>query len=642
MRINRLELTNFRTFGHAVFENIPDTVLLVSPNGRGKSSVLEAIAGAKDLVVPYHQDSYQFMENWKQRHVPVWPQHLPDPVKIGQHKAEIRIEIEATGTECDYLRSASISNTVGKAHFTIEDGRRVTSQNADDTMKRLCQFHSLPDGVGFIDYIRSVRFYMRRDIGNFSSEMADSHFRASIGDFHRQITDQQKFGGFKSFVVSSQLHDFSHFQATGEHVDSLKSFRKVFDHFFSPKRFLGFRSSGPIGKGEIVVESPFGNHDTDSLSDGEKEVLHILAYLFRLRSLSNIVLWDTPELHLNAALESRLFHAIRAVASQNQYWIATHSLELINAVPLDSVFILRQDGNAAVVERASGEDRKARIGIYRDMGAQVGLQLVSAVVVFVEGKDASSDKQVLDQLVAPTVPGVNFVSGGSCENIFAAGSRANRLLEQACSNGDFFAVVDRDYRDDGEVLDLIRRYQGRLFVWDTHEIENVFLDPGILCQTLHFLGHLPAEETPDSVRAALKQVTSDLKDWIAADWVAWEFDKAFTPPSRRIGGEEPKKSLEKYAEALKEKVSKATEVTSLEAKFDQKKLQIQELLDQEQWLRRLPGKQILRTYLQRFPTLRPEDYVRAAASLVRERETHVSEIERLRTTLLQIPGATAK
>lgn len=64
MRIRRLELTNFRTFGHAVFEDIPETVLLVSPNGRGKSSVLEAIAGAKDLVTPYHQDHYQFSETW--------------------------------------------------------------------------------------------------------------------------------------------------------------------------------------------------------------------------------------------------------------------------------------------------------------------------------------------------------------------------------------------------------------------------------------------------------------------------------------------------------------------------------------------------------------------------------------------------
>lgn len=642
MRIRRLELINFRTFGHAVFENIPDTVLLVSPNGRGKSSVLEAIAGAKDLVMPYHRDDYEFKQHWQQKHVSIWPVHLPDPVKIGEHKSEIRLEIEATGLDCDYLRAANITNDVGNAHFVIEDGRHVTSQKFDETMKRLCQFHSPTAGVGFIDYIRSIRFHVRRDIGNFSSEMADSHFRQNLGDFHRQMTDQQKFGGFKSFVVSSQLNDFSHQQATGERLDSLELFRKVFDHFFSPKKFVGYRSSGAVGQGQIVVDSPFGSHDTDALSDGEKEVLHILAYLFRLRRLSNVVLWDTPELHLNAALESRLFDAIRRIAPNNQFWIATHSLELINAVPLESVFVIRQNGNAATIERATGEERRARIGIYREMGAQVGLQLVSAVVVFVEGKNASTEKRILDQLVAPTVPGVNFIAGGSCENIFAAGTRANNLLEDACSNGDFFAVVDRDYRNDDEVAGLISRYQGRLFVWGSHEMENIFLDPDLLHRTLIFLGHLTGETTSDKVKSDLKQVATELTDWIAADWVAWEFDKAFQPPSRRISGDNPKANLEKYANALKQKLSKATELTNLEAKYQEKQLEIGRLLNQDEWLKRLPGKQILSQYLKRFQTVRPEDYMFAAASLIREREIDVPEFIRLRETLLNIPGATAK
>ncbi len=642
MRIRRLELTNFRTFGHAVFEDIPDTVLLVSPNGRGKSSVLEAIAGAKDLVVPYHTDNYEFRETWQQKNVPVWPSHLPAPVKIGERRAELRIEVEATGTDCDYLRAANITQTVGKAHFVIEDGRRITSQQADDTIKRLCHFHSLADGVGFIDYIRPIRFYMRRDIGNFSSEMADSHFRQSLGDFHRQVTDQQKYSGFKSFVVSSQLNDFSHLQTTGEQIDSLDVFRKVFDHFFSPKKFVGYRSSGAIGQGQIVVESAFGSHDTDALSDGEKEVLHILAYLFRLRRLSNVVLWDTPELHLNAALESRLFDAIRRVAPNNQYWIATHSLEFINAAPLDSVFVLRQDGNSAVVERASGEERKARVRIYREMGAQVGLQLVSAVVVFVEGKEANSDKRILDRLIASSAPGVNFVAGGSCESILSAGTRANDLLDQACANGDFFVIVDRDYRTDDEIKELDRKYKGRLFVWNVHEIENIFFQPDILFQTLTFLDHLSKDATPATLEAELKQVATDLTDWIAADWVAWEFDKAFQPPSRRIGGDDPKGSLQKYTTALKNKVAEATETKNVEDRFEKKRAEVEKLIQDGTWLARLPGKQLLRKFLERYPTLRPDDYMRAAASMVRERDVQIAEFARLREALLKLPGATAK
>jgi uncharacterized protein YlzI (FlbEa/FlbD family) len=472
--------------------------------------------------------------------------------------------------------------------------------------------------------------------------MTDSHFRQSLGGFHRQATDQQKYSGFKSFVISSQLNDFSHLQKTGEQIDSLDVFRKVFDHFFSPKKFVGYRSSEAVGRGQIVVESPFGSHDTDALSDGEKEVLHILAYLFRLRGLSNVVLWDTPELHLNAALESRLFDAIRRVAPKNQYWIATHSLEFINAAPLDSVFVLRQDGNSAVVERASGEERKARVRIYREMGAQIGLQLVSAVVVFVEGKEANSDKRLLDRIVGSSVPGVNFVAGGSCETILSAGTRANELLAEACANGDFFVIVDRDYRSDDEIKEVVNRYKGRLFVWNVHEIENIFLQPDILFQTLTFLDHLDTTATPTSLEADLKQIATELTDWIAADWVAWEFDKAFQPPSRRIGGEDPKGSLQKYTAILKEKVVEATEEKSVDNRFDNKRLLIEQIIQDGSWLARLPGKQLLRKFLERFPTLRPEDYLRAAASVIRERDIKVDEFVRLRDTLLQLPGAKAK
>ena len=53
MRITRLELKNFRMFYHLLLEEIPNLVVLVSPNGRGKSSILEAIAGIHELVRPY-------------------------------------------------------------------------------------------------------------------------------------------------------------------------------------------------------------------------------------------------------------------------------------------------------------------------------------------------------------------------------------------------------------------------------------------------------------------------------------------------------------------------------------------------------------------------------------------------------------
>ena len=634
MRISRLELRNFRTFRHAVFENIPDTVLLVGPNGRGKSSILEAVAGAKEMVSPYKQDEYQLRVPWQQEYVSKWPQHLPDPVKIGQRRAEIKLTAEATGSDCSFLQESGVSDMTATAEFMIETGGHVVKQVVNETAKKLFRFHGLAAKVGFIDYLRANRSYTRRAIGNFSHDLQDEQFRTSFSDFSTGAT-QSKFDDFKSYVVATQLADFSRLQKSGEQVDSLSVFRSVFDNFFSPKTFLGYRTAEAGGTDGIMVGSPFGDHDTDDLSDGEKETLHILARLFRLRELGNVVLWDTPESHLNAALEARLYEAVRRVAPSNQYWLATHSLELIESVPLECVYTVRQDGDGATIERASGEERRARVAVYRELGANVGLQLVSSVVAFVEGKDSSADKRVLDHLVASDLPGVNFVAGGSCDSVFSAGTRANRLLQEASTNGDFFAVVDRDYRSDDEVSELLAR-NGRLFIWNVHEIENLFLDPLVLIPTLEFLGE-SGVGTHAEYLAGLKTVAEELQDWIAGDWAAWELDKQFQPPSRRIAGNDPRGSLRDYTARLKERADHVADRASQDQQFEAKKAAVQELLDGEEWILRLPGKQLLQKYLARHQDIRPDRFMSAATSLIRERSINVPELERLKSSLRAIP-----
>ena len=98
----------------------------------------------------------------------------------------------------------------------------------------------------------------------------------------------------------------------------------------------------------------------------------------------------------------------------------------------------------------------------------------------------------------------------------------------------------------------------------------------------------------------------------------------------------------KYAASLKQKVDLATDIENLEVRFVEKRTLIESILNKNEWLRRLPGKQILGKYLTRFPTLQAEDYMRAAASLILERGIAVAEINRLRDALLEVPGAKAK
>jgi energy-coupling factor transporter ATP-binding protein EcfA2 len=637
MRIKRLELLNFRTFNNVVFENIPNIVVLVSPNGRGKSSILEAIAGVHELVGPYHKDSYDVHEVWQHRSFPAWPPHLSSPVKLGEKRAEIDIEIEASGSELDYLNAVKILESIGKAHFVIEDGQRVTEIKANETIKRLFQYHNPSEGVGFIDYIRPVRFYINKRLGNFSQDLTDDTTKKLFSEFLHPYNHHEKFSTFKSFVVNSQLNDFSHLQATGEQRDSLSLFRQVFDNFFSPKRFIGYSQVGG-GNPQIIVDSPFGSHDTNALSDGEKEILHILAHLYRFRDLHNIVLWDTPELHLNAALESRLHEAINKIAPNNQWWIATHSLEFINSLPLSNVFVIQQDGNAARVERASGPERKTRVTIYQEMGAQVGLQLVSTVVAFVEGKQSHSDKRFLERLVSPAVPGINFVAGGSCETILAAGTRAHSLLAEAVSNGDFLAIVDRDYRSEEQIAQISKQYGGRLFMWSVHEIENLFLSPEVVHVTLKYHDCINDTVTIADIENELKESAIALRDWIAADWIAWDFYQRYQPQSRRIGGDNPKKSLADYATSLRSKVLAETGEDNIDKLLYEKGTEIDRIIAAGEWRERLPGKQILKKFLEKYSPLTPEDFLSTAVSTIIDKSMVIPEIDRLKTVLLKAAG----
>src|SRR5947209_7850796 len=105
MRITRLELQNFRSISHLVLENLPDTVVLVSANGMGKSTILEAIAGAHDLVVPYNQEQYPFREHWQGNHTATWPPHLRKPVRFGSNQATLSIEVQPNEKERLFLQA---------------------------------------------------------------------------------------------------------------------------------------------------------------------------------------------------------------------------------------------------------------------------------------------------------------------------------------------------------------------------------------------------------------------------------------------------------------------------------------------------------------------------------------------------------
>jgi len=532
------------------------------------------------------------------------------------------------------LAKEGITESVGEAEFAIEKiGRHIKDANFNPAIKKLFEFHTPTLGVGLLDYLPPIRYYPAQGVGDINSAGSDQQLRSIVPSFHRGWNDTSKFSTFKTFVVDSIVNDNTASRDTGISVDSLKTFRETFDRFFSPKQFLGPKKNPTIGQFEVLVQTPFGRHDIDILSDGEKEVLNVLGYLYQFRHLESIFLWDTPESHLNAALESRLYQALLGIVPRNQIWLSTHSLELIGSVPPESLFVLRQVVGEVILDRPNDSDRCTRIAIYRELGASVGLQLVSSLVVFVEGKEAASDKRILDRLIGESNRAVNFVAGNDCEAILAAGTRANQLLEKACPNGDFLAVVDRDYRDDAEAERIEKQHSGRVFVWGVHEIENLFLQPNVMYATLVFHDQLGSFKTEDDIREALRGVTNKHKDWIAADWVRWEICQQVKNPSGYITETEPLKSVQDFGQRVRDQAQQVAAVSDIDSQYDARLLEIERLLKSDKWFARLPGKQILKWFLTEHTRLTQAEFLPTAVSAVIDKTIPIPEIDRLKRIL---------
>jgi hypothetical protein len=563
----------------------------------------------------------------------MWPPHLRSPVRFGSAQATLILEVQPNEREQSFLKAAGVTETVGKAEFIIESERFIKRSTMNTAIRSLFEFHSPTRGVGFLDYIGPIRYYPQQGVGDINAAGSDPQLRSIVSSYHRGWGDQSKFNTLKTFIVASIVNDATVYRETGIHVDSMREFRETFDNFFSPKRFIGPKKNSLTGNFEVLVDTPFGAHDIDLLSDGEKEVLNIIGYMFQFRELESIFLWDTPESHLNAALESRLYQALRRIAPRNQLWLSTHGLELIGSLPSESLFVLRPNKGEVLVDRPNDTGTKARLSIFRDLGASVGLQLVSSLVVFIEGKQSDSDKRILDRLVGESIRSVSFVAGGDCDGILALGSRANALLEEACPNGNFLAIVDRDYRDDAEMDRIEKQYRRRVFVWRAHEIENLFIDPNIVFLTLKFADELGQFKSVEEIFESLRTVAREMRGWIAADWVRWEIHQRLKRPSGQIAADKPLESLRAYGNRVQEEAKRLADSVDLDGQFKIKLDGIDRLLKTDKWIRLLPGKQLLASFLSRHTRLSSQDYIRLAVSIVLKESIRIEEIDRLKTIL---------
>jgi hypothetical protein len=203
---------------------------------------------------------------------------------------------------------------------------------------------------------------------------------------------------------------------------------------------------------------------------------------------NSILVLDEPDIYLHPDLQHRLLRIISQRVGQ--YFIATHSTEIINDVDAGDVLVLRPGARSA--KRIRTEDDYA--AVYDAIGSSENSQFARLArtkkVLYFEGHD----NKILAKL-AKLSGGSDYLGDASVTIMKTEGfSNWAKVSTSAWVLNKFFefnvkvaALFDRDYRCDADVADFEAQINGNdvlCYVLPVREIENILLVPRVIAKVV--------------------------------------------------------------------------------------------------------------------------------------------------------------
>lgn len=188
---------------------------------------------------------------------------------------------------------------------------------------------------------------------------------------------------------------------------------------------------------------------------------------------------DEPDIYLHPDLQHRLLNLIGQRVGQ--YFVATHSTEIINTVEPGDVLIVRPESRGA--KRIQGDSGYS--DVYAAIGSSENAQFARLAktkkVLYFEGKDA----RILSK-IAKKLAGTDFISSATVTLMKTDGfANWSRVSTSSWVFENFFgfhipvaAIFDRDYRCDDEVEEFLKDMNTndtQCRVLPVKEIENLLL-----------------------------------------------------------------------------------------------------------------------------------------------------------------------
>lgn len=493
MRIKSIELNNFKRFTHLTVDNIPDTaklVVLVGPNGSGKTSFMEAMnhyykcAGYNDAG-DYHYlskagnvEKFNFTE-WRSRALKL--------VNIDFHEA-------------------TFSNTLGshddiKGHFYFRSAYRNEPDFKIESMQKQQ------------DPTKSIR--LSSLIQN--DQTVSANYQRLIAS-----TIAGVFDNANNAKAVATLRD----ELIGRIQATLKS---VFED-------LELSSVGdPLQNGNFYfTKGTTKDFSYQNLSAGEKSAFDlILDMVVQSKYYPDAVYCiDEPELHMHTKLQGKVLRELYLLLpDSSQLWVSTHSIGMLQ----EAEGIEKENPGTVVFLDFGNRDfdtdqmiQPSRIGkavmdkFYELAFGDFAKLMLPKTIVFCEGdpnvgKRKDFDKTIYSTIFADTYPEAFFISGGSCNDIENIEKNSGEIIQTLLTGTKVIKIVDRDDRSSQEVADLAK---AGIKVLKRRNLESYVLDDAVIKKLCDKVGK------PEAYAACIQEKQKALTDSVSRGNAPDDFKKA--------------------------------------------------------------------------------------------------------------------
>ncbi len=339
MRVEKLELTNYRGFSRLSLDFPSQATVLVGVNGIGKTAILDAIAVMLSRMVP----NIPLKKKVEPR------SFRPLDIQNGKEHLEcsISVRIHQQITQWDSTLRRSQSSRSSRLEGPSELRQHLAQALEADDKASIPLAVLYPTNRAVLDIplrIRTPHAFEQLDAYDDALTGGWSNFRLFF-EWFRDLEDLENENR-----LSNPEHRDPHLEAVRRAIKATTRFHDL------RVRRQPLRMTLEKQGEELVV---------NQLSDGEKCLLALIADLARRLAIANpslpnplegagVVLIDEIELHLHPGWQRAIIPRLEETFPHCQFIVSTHSPQVISEVKPEGVFLLEKTPEEGIVaHRAS-------------------------------------------------------------------------------------------------------------------------------------------------------------------------------------------------------------------------------------------------------------------------------------------------